>query len=102
MMVLVQVQERALCAVSSNTEGTCSRLGDYRHVRFFSSHPIHPRFHLALDNSPCTTYVEDTAGHDSVEHDIIFKRPYDSPQSSFAYLPICYMRLEGVVCSLWQ
>ena len=31
-MVLVQVQERALCAVSSNTEGTCSRLGDNRHV----------------------------------------------------------------------
>ena len=62
-MVLVQVQERVLCAVSSNTEGTCSRLGDNRHVRFLSSHPIHPRFHLALDNSPCTTYVEDTAGH---------------------------------------
>ena len=68
-MVLVQVQERVLCAVSSNTEGTCSRLGDKRHVRFLSSRPIHPRFHLTLENSPCTTYVEDTVGHDSVEHE---------------------------------
>ena len=57
--------------------------------------------YLALDNSPCATYVEDTAGHDSVEHDIIFKpswshsrRPYDSPQSSFAYLP----NVSCVVC----
>ena len=55
-MVLVQVQERVLCAVSSNTEGTCSRLGDYRHVRVCLRHlgallgdlAIHQSFYLLI------------------------------------------------------
>ena len=50
MMVLVQVQERALCAVSNNTEGTCGRLGDNRHVR-----KLRKRRRLKLELKPKAT-----------------------------------------------